>query len=344
MQCQQVKKEALKNHHAKTRGRQVLQEIHLAKPLVSEFRVYEFFTALRALAPWREIIVLVCLTVVFLGSCASLVEKAGRALDGSAFAEEELALYRLAWADWYRDDEGDQPDSDEPGSLDVRLLRGKDGSETLAIYPGVFPGLRINATPPDSEGRVQLMTLDFFCSNINGWSEFTLEIIGSGIFRTAGGGACLRLDLPVEEGGLLHGKIRRLETRLTGEEALSALHNRQERIASLCAWMHKQENIPPLRNKTEFDSYWQPRVLPEMVEAKERPAAWMEGAVWVRAEDISWNTSYTEKTFSEELWKVRNSGTLLRDWEESLDWIYFIYCWDGLFEFLAADMDLEGVR
>ncbi|MCL1818183.1 MAG: hypothetical protein FWG35_04575 [Spirochaetaceae bacterium] len=287
-----------------------------------------------------------CVLSFCLGSCASLVEKAGRALDGSAFAEEELALYRLAWADGFTDEEGDEPDREESGAVDVRLLRARDGSETLAIYPGVFPGLRINATPPDSRGSVQLMTLDFFCSNITGWNEFTLEIIGVGTFRASGGGAFLRLELPVEAGGIVAGKIRRMETRLTGEEALSALRNRQERITSLCAWMRGQEGVPPLRTIAEFGAYWQPRVLPEMVSPRERSATvWTEeGAVWARAEDISWNTSYTQKIFPEELWKVRDSGTLLRDWEEALDWIYFMYRWEDLFAFLATDIDLEGVR
>ena len=109
--------------------------------------------------------------------------------------------------------------------------------------------------------------------------------------------------------------------------------------------MREQEDVPRFRNIKEFDDYWQPLILPEVVSSRRRPAAWTaEGAVWVRAEDISWNSSYTEMIFPEELLRVRDSGTLLRDWEETLDWIYFIYSWDDIFGFLAADIDLEGVR
>jgi hypothetical protein len=82
-----------------------------------------------------------------------------------------------------------------------------------------------------------------------------------------------------------------------------------------------------------------------MVCGSRRPAPWTEeNAEWVRAEDIAWNTSYTKAVFAEDLWKVRDSGTLLRDWEETLDWIYFIYEWEELFDFLSRELYLEGAR
>jgi hypothetical protein len=287
----------------------------------------------------------VCLCAFTLSCCASLVEMTGRALDGSAFGEEELALYRLPWAPGYTGDGEEEPDREKSGSLEVRRLRDKNGGESLAIFPGTLPGLRINASLPDAEGNFYFMSLDFFCSNLMGWNEFTLELSGGGSFREKEGGALLAAGVPVEMAGISKGRLRRQETRLTGEEALRALRNRQERITALCAWMRAQKDAPPFRNEAEFEAWWEPVLLPEMVSSSRRPAAWTEeNAEWLRAEDIAWNTAYTKAVFSEDLWKVRDSGTLLRDWEETLDWIYFIYEWDDLFDFLSRELYLEGVQ
>ncbi|MDR1932201.1 MAG: hypothetical protein LBQ57_05160, partial [Spirochaetales bacterium] len=128
-----------------------------------------------------SVVLFYLLTTPLLIGCSSLVEKAGRAFDGSAFAEEELALYRLAWAEGYTDAEGEEPDREESGSVEVRLLRRTaDGAEFLAIFPGVLPTLRINATVPDAGGRFYLTSADFLCSTLQGWNEFTLDISGSG--------------------------------------------------------------------------------------------------------------------------------------------------------------------
>lgn len=276
--------------------------------------------------------------------CASLVEKAGRALDGSAFAERELAVYHLAWAGGFTDAEGEPPD-EETGSVEVRrLLREEDGGEFLAISPGTLPGLRINGTLPGENGEFHLISLDFFCSNIMGWNSFTMEISGAGVFLPNGEGALLKLDAPVEAVNIIRGKIRRDETRLTGEDALTVLRNRQERISVLCEWM-RGPDTPRFRNQAEFENYWQPILLPEMLPPDQRPPAWTEqDAEWSRGEDVSWNASYTRARFPEALWKIRDSGTLLRDWEEAIDWIYFMYLWDDLFCALSNEMNLKGVR
>ncbi|MDR1317215.1 MAG: hypothetical protein LBK13_10115, partial [Spirochaetales bacterium] len=145
----------------------------------------------------------------------------------------------------------------------------------------------------------------------------------------------------VEEAGIVRGKIRREDTRLTGDDALGALRNRQERIAALCQWMRGRQNTPRFRNPAEFGIYWQPVLFPEMLSASKRPPAWTEqGAKWTRGEDIFWNESYTRAVFPEDLWKIRDSGTLLRDWEEAAGWIYFMYEWEDIFSALSNEMNL----
>ena len=75
------------------------------------------------------------------------------------------------------------------------------------------------------------------------------------------------------------------------------------------------------------------------------PEGWeRENDQWVKAEDIRWNTGYTERVFPEHLREIRNSGTLLRDWEEAVEWLYVEYEWDRLTEMLSGETVLYKTK
>jgi hypothetical protein len=278
-----------------------------------------------------RIILLFLITV--LSGCGTLVEKSARVLDGSAFKEKNLWTYQ------------------EKPKEGVRFsrIREKNGEEFTALSSTAMPNLRFRGGLPDESGKFQLHSLYFLSPNLCGWNEFTLELSGSGVFTISGSGAALRLDTPVEKVSITEGKIRRDNNRITGAEAVSALSNRQERISALTEWMHThirlQDAPADFKDQKDFEEYWKPILLPELVSARKRPADWSkENAVWVFADDVRWNTSYTRARFPEELHKVRDSGTLLRDWEEALPWIYFDYEWEALIASLTKDITLIKVK
>jgi hypothetical protein len=275
-------------------------------------------------------ICLYLLGTFLLMGCASLVEKTGRALDGTAFAEEDLAVYR----------------TESKNGAGVRRVRGKAGGEEfLVISPDAMPNLRVKGSLPGEDGSFYLISLDFFCSNITGWNEYTLELSGGGVFLVNEKTALLKLGSPIEPVNITRGKIRREDTRLSGGEALTALRNRHERILALTEWMRSLPDVPVFQDEAEFEKYWKPLLLPELVSPKERPPAWkQENALWVRGEDVSWNTAYTRAVFPEDLYKIRDSGTLCRDWEEALGWIYFAHEWENLFGFLAVEKELVKIK
>jgi hypothetical protein len=79
-----------------------------------------------------------------------------------------------------------------------------------------------------------------------------------------------------------------------------------------------------------------------MVSKRKRPSGWkQEGDKLVMTDDIKWNTDYTQRLFPEELWPVRNSGTMLRDWEEALAWIYLEYEWKNIKDMLSNQIILR---
>jgi hypothetical protein len=109
--------------------------------------------------------------------------------------------------------------------------------------------------------------------------------------------------------------------------------------------MSSIENAPQGQTIDHFERHWKPMLFPETLRSRARPSGWLlEGDVFQKAEDINWNTSYTERTFSEALWPVRNSGTMLRDWEETLSWIYLEYEWENIMEMLSREINLKQIR
>jgi hypothetical protein len=127
-----------------------------------------------------------------------------------------------------------------------------------------------------------------------------------------------------------------------GNEAVTALRNRRERVDVLVEWMKSLENSPKGLSIKDFEKYWKPVMFPETVNKKKKPENWLrEGDVFKRADDINWNTSYTERVFPEVLHPVRNSGTMLRDWEEALSWIYMEYEWDIVTRAFSQEIGLQ---
>jgi hypothetical protein len=271
-------------------------------------------------------IVLAGLALSFSG-CASLAEKTGQLLDGRAFAEKTLALYR-----------------NKGRGVEARIFRKKEGGEFIALSAAGAPALCFIGPAPE-DGSLTLSSLYFLAGSFSGWNEFTMDLAGGGVFRTTETGAVLRVDF-LEQLAIRDGKIRHQDSRLRGPEALSALSNRYERILAITDWMRSRQPAPAFFPSQEhFEAYWKPILLPEAVTRRKRPAAWKnaEGR-WVRSGDIRWNAAYTEAVLPEELWELRNSGALLRDWEEAAAWIYCCYEWERIGAALQDEIELIKIK
>jgi hypothetical protein len=268
------------------------------------------------------------LCVLVCSGCTSLVEKAGQVLDGSLFAEKTLGVYRGL--------EG----------MELRYLEVKrEKQEKIEISLSAYPGLHFWTSPPDKNGTVVVQQLHFLGGNYTGWNEFTLDLTGEAMLIPQRNSMLWRGQGPIERVQISGGKIRREQKRLSGEEALIALHSRYERIAALSDWMHTQEDQPDFTSQEDFEAYWKPLLMPELVQTKDRPAIWTtEATTWVKGEDVSWNQDYTEKVFPEALWVLRNSGALLRDWEEALPWIYMDYQWDRIIQRISQEYILTKIK
>jgi hypothetical protein len=260
----------------------------------------------------------------------SLMEKTGRFLDGSAFAEKTVAVYRT---------------EKEAAGMEIRELRNRAGEHSVGIILNQFPVLMIRGSSPGAGGEFSLLSAEYLGGSVAGWNEYSLDLSGSGTLVLGETRAEMRIANAPQPAEISRGRIHRYDTRITGDEALANLRNRRERIAALAEWMNTREDAPTGLGRKDFEKYWKPILLPEMTGGKKRPPDWLrETDRWARAEDIRWNTGYTERVFPEELWTVRNSGTLLRDWEEAGGWIYLEYEWERIGELLSRENTLQRIK
>jgi hypothetical protein len=244
----------------------------------------------------------------------TLVEKGGQALDGSAFADKKLVSYRSQGI--------------EVRQVQTKADKGKE--DIFLIKLDDFPSVQLRTALPEKDGTFFFSSLYFLGGSLSGWNEFTQELSGSGSLRVVGNTAYLNVSDRLETGNITGGNISHNGSKLSGKEALASLRSRSERIAALVAWMKADNALtakPPAHfaSQEAFEEYWKPSLLPEMVGAKKRPATYTDAGEWATAEDVKWNTAYTHAVFPEDLWPLRDSGALLRDWEEAAGWIYFMY-------------------
>jgi len=259
-----------------------------------------------------------------LAGCTSLIQKGGEVLEGSAFAANPTALY-------------------SSDGIELKEMPGKDGENFIEITNSQWPGLVLRGSAPASDGSFQLTEASILSPHVSGWNELNYELLGSGNFFSLSereAGSVLRVDEAPELVQVSSGKIRLKSRRLTGNTALAALRNRRERILSLTEWMgewqEKTGNSNYFENQKEFDEYWKSLLFPELVSEKKRPQNYSTinanagDAEWNRADGVKWNLTYTKSIFPEALWEFRDSGALLRDWEEALPWIFMEYSWASI--------------
>lgn len=270
--------------------------------------------------------------------CVSLMDKAGQALDGSAFVEKKTALYTTETPNKKSKKETDTENSD----IDLTIVQKKNGERSILISLRKYPMMKIRCTYPDENGEFFLTSLEYLAGSVQGWNEYTMELLGTGTLVLDNAAVFSLHTEEIESVQITAGRIHRYDTRITGNEALTSLRNRKERVAAAVDWMGSVENAPKKQILKDFEKYWKPVLFPEIVSKKKRPAGWLlEGDTFEKNDDIRWNTSYSERLLAEELRPVRNSGTLLRDWEEALSWIYMEYEWENIKNILSGQIILQ---
>jgi len=279
-----------------------------------------------------KIFILIILTLL-LYNCYTLADKIGQALDGSASKLKTVSVYET------QDKEDDQQE------IKIFVVANKKKEKSIIITLENYPMIKLFGTYPNEDGVFYLTTLEYVAGSVQGWNEYSLELSGTGSLKFEDT-VTLKID-EIESVQITKGRIQQYDTRLTGNDALSALRNRRERVLALTEWMSSLnlEKAQTIDDIDDFEEFWQPILLPETVKKRKRPNGWLLNTdKFQRADSIRWNTGYTERTFPEVLFPIRNSGTLLRDWEEASSWIYLEYKWKNIVELLSKEIIFKKIK
>jgi hypothetical protein len=170
--------------------------------------------------------------------------------------------------------------------------------------------------------RIDLLGMDWFNNWNDGWTDARFVISGSFTLMAQGTDWRAVVTEKPEINAPSRASIRYYDDYLSGSNALDQLTRRWNRIQAYAAFL-----------RSRFDAQWfadQNRVrrflFPELY-GYERPAPSHHAIV--TADSIAWNTDYTRETFPDNLRPLRDSATMLRDFEESEELWELAFHWDG---------------
>ena len=191
-------------------------------------------------------------------------------------------------------------------------------------------------------------TLYQFMNWDNGWSEYEQNVIGKFKLSYTSEGWHFQLAGPLELADLKNAAIRAGDKTWRGDRALGLMRNRSNRIDAVVSFIADKlpEVSDPSQEAWSRDKSWfipafkqqlQALLVPEMVDPANRPPTWKEPIKRSDyAESVVWSRDYSESVFPKELVEIRQSGTILRDWEESTPLIYGRWRWPGTIALLSA--------
>jgi len=258
---------------------------------------------------------------VLLSGCTSLIQKSGEFLDDSLSGDITVSVFT----------------SDKKPKTEYRKILTENGDEGFIITSSAYPGLKFRGTR--NVYNLFFTQIEFLSSHVHGWNEFTLAVIGRGSFYETGANGVLQIPTAAQIINISEGRIRYRNNRITDDAALYILRDRRERIISLTEWMNEYAVERGIKIQftsiKEFEKFWKNILFPELTTRKNRPIEYSENnAEWITGNEIKWNSGYTKILFPDDMQELRNSGALLRDWEESISWIYLEYSWDSIAAFL----------
>jgi hypothetical protein len=234
---------------------------------------------------------------------------------------------------------------DKDGELSIKLQTDTKGKTQFQLSGNILDGATLTgpATGADTGWTLTTTGLDWFNNWTNGWTrahfvmdgELELQRNADATVKNPSWHLVVHrtptIDVPDRA------KIRYYDQYLTGDTALTRFGNRWDRIQAATTAITQH-----------FGQLWFAYTVPSRKLWGSRPATFQESVrCWLFpevygyaappskhpvhwGEDVPWNTDYSAATFAENLRPVRDSGTLLRDFEESPELWRLCYVWPSL--------------
>ena len=244
----------------------------------------------------------------------------------------------------------------EHGVIDRGLTveLGSTETESVRIYGDSIEGATFTGNVQlTADGRVLSITeMHWFSNWANGWTEARLSATGKLLLSQNGQGWSISVVQPPQLGDPAAASMRYFDDYLDGEHALEEFTHRWDRILAVVAVLKQklherwfEYTVAPWKpgrpsEASSFEEATRKFLFPEVYGYSEPPSRDSQS---VRAEAINWNVDYTAANFPENLRAIRNSGTMLRDFEECLGLWRLAYCLDELWSHRIGEVSFKLV-
>src|SRR5208282_4347605 len=197
-------------------------------------------------------------------------------------------------------------------------LRIEIGPETRGVHSvHIKAGLLVGAVlsgqaVSDNAGgwEVSLTSLGWFNNWQNGWTEAAFVLDGTFDLVQSGSGWSVRIKDSPEIVAPASATIHYYTEYFNGDIALEQFSRRWNRIEACAGFLRSRFGGSWFEDQRGVRKF----LFPELYGYTEPPDPHHAS---VTAESIAWNADYTGKEFPENIRALRDSGTMLRDFEES---------------------------
>lgn len=236
-----------------------------------------------------------------------------------------------------------------PRGLTVELAPESGGESSFRIRGDELEGATISGLARQS-GELWILDvrgMDWFSNWAEGWTKASFVMEGELSLRRDGSAWRIVVDAEPRIENAVSASMRLYGDYFEGEQALNLFQHRWDRIQAANevlkarfpdAWFDYAEPRKIrfawdlfARRVANFQQAVRAFLFPELYGyEKGRPLA--EGRAFAKAESIRWDLAYTKERFPESLREIRDSGTMLRDFEECVGLWRLDFCWDALWE------------
>jgi hypothetical protein len=186
--------------------------------------------------------------------------------------------------------------------------------------------------------------LEWFSNWHNGWTEARFGMLGSLVVRPRGDSWNLEVQEFPEITGVLEGEIRYKESRYYGDRSRDMVSRRWTRIEAAAPFIedsldmesyhfaHKKRDYYSEDFQRDLESLLFPELYGYGDKFPKPDSCKDPEKRYVREEGVTWDGCYSTAYLPEELIPVRDSGTLLRDYEETAGFFTLAVTWQSLWE------------
>ena len=204
--------------------------------------------------------------------------------------------------------------------------------------------------------------LHLFFNGHDGWTEAVIALEGIlELIKKDENNWVLKGTEPPRTGSVLQAEIRYRRDKIYADRAVDMMNRRLDRVLALSGFVrtalkpedydffqakkyHRKKGYNPKDFEADLKSLLFPELYGFSDEFPEPESSLNEEERYIRSEEVLWDSQYTREYFPEELLKVRDSGTLLRDYDEASELIILFCLWQELWESWLPSSDIRSTE